>query len=215
MRRCRANENGGRYKRGGGTAHDSEVHWDCIDQRRRMVEPINAASPPTASRIWAARAVADADPRRARTRILKPPRLAAEGTAMRKLIVTGIAAAALLAPAAVQAQTPAQADARPPVRLMCASWEGGFHWVARLAPRRCEVPLTAPVKLALKSWQNWGKPYAKARATVTFDDGSRARGMVTVYRRRPDCTDEIWVYTRLRVQTRGYTFTAQMGTCST
>ena len=43
---------------------------------------------------------------------------------------------------------PAPAQARPPVRLMCAVWTGGFHLFARLRPKQCEIPVEAPVKLS-------------------------------------------------------------------
>jgi hypothetical protein len=110
---------------------------------------------------------------------------------------------------------PARAQARPPVRLMCAVWTGGFHLVPRLRPKQCEIPVEAPVKLSAMVWRDWGKPYAKSRASIALDDGSRTRGTVTAYRRRPDCTGRLWIYTRLRLNAPQFTMTLPVGACST
>ena len=75
---------------------------------------------------------------------------------------------------------PAPARARPPARLMCAVWTGGFHLVPRLRPKRCEIPVESPVKLSAMVWRDWGEPYAKSRASIALDDGTRTRGTVTV-----------------------------------
>jgi hypothetical protein len=98
---------------------------------------------------------------------------------------------------------------------MCAAWTGGFHLVPRLRPKQCEIAVEAPVKLSAMAWSEWGKPYAKSRASITLDDGTRTRGTVAAYRRRLDCTGKLWVYTRLRVNAPQFTGRLPVGACST
>jgi hypothetical protein len=106
----------------------------------------------------------------------------------------------------------AQAQMHPPVRLMCADYNGEapdyYRSIPRKSPVRCLISRENWVhaqQLAFVSAtpSGFGQPYARARVTVTGNGGFRASGTVTAYRRRPDCDGEYWVYTRIKLRLDG------------
>jgi hypothetical protein len=95
---------------------------------------------------------------------------------------------------------------RAPVRLFCNRWESSGENVpyTTMRPRHCSIwrehwAHYQSASFVKARWRSWGKPVARARATLTYNMGYRARVRVKAYRLRFDCTGRFRVYTRVAI----------------
>lgn len=93
-----------------------------------------------------------------------------------------------------------------PIRLVCNRWTRSGHNVPyrTLKPRRCSIwranwAHSRSASFIKARWTAWGKSVARARATLVYNMGYRARVRVKAYRLRFDCTGRYRVYTRASI----------------
>jgi hypothetical protein len=108
-----------------------------------------------------------------------------------------------------------------PVRLTCNEWDRWGDNIAYLTkrPRRCSIwrenwSHAQSASFIKARWQSWGKPVARARATLVYNMGYRARVRVKAYRLRFDCTGRHRMYTRVFIKGPDGKGTVRPDTCA-